>query len=186
MTPKWLSGSYRKVANGPIPHFDHGDNSKLILPVGANMAFRRSAFEKYGLFRTDMGMGSRGTQLGADFEFCLRLLRAGETIVYSPKAVVFHPAEPHRLTKAYFLRFYYYAGRADVRLGLETWTPATVLYWGIPRWMFRTLFKQAMAWLLAFGAKRFSYKTRLYRLAGQMREAHILSSEQSPQSRPTH
>lgn len=178
MKPKWLT---EKLASGPIPHFDHGDQAKLISvpPVGCNMAFRRSAFEKYGPFRAGMGTGSRGIQLGADFEFALRLVRAGEKIAYSPTAVVFHPAEPHRLTKAYFLRWYYQAGRADVRLGLQSWSPATVLYGGIPRWMFRALFRQAVAWLLAFGAKRFSYKTRLYRLAGQMREAHILSSERA-------
>ena len=179
--PNWLSGPYLRLSNGPIPCFEHGDEAKLIsLPLlGANMAFRKSAFQKYGLFRTDMDVGSLGPQLGGDFEFALRLLRAGESIAYSPRALVFHPAEQERITKAYFLRFYYNLGRAEIQLGLQGWPSGAVLYLGIPHWVFRALFKKFTTWLFALGAKRFFYKAQLYRLMGQMREAHTLSSLES-------
>ena len=142
--------------------------------VGANMAFRKSAFQKYGLFRTDMGIGSLVPQLGAESEFGLRLLRAEESIVYSPRAIVFHPAEPGRITKAYFLRYHYNVGRTQTRL--QGWPSGAELYFGIPRYMFRMLFGQFTTWLFALGPKRFHYKVQLYNLMGKMRETQTLSS----------
>ena len=178
MKPDWLATAGPYFLHGPIPDFDYGDEAKEIrsLPVGANMAFRKSAFEKYGLFRPEMGPGgSMGTLVGDDFEFGQRLLRARERLVYSPQAVVFHPAVEKRITKGYFLHFYYDLGRMDIRL--EGWPSEAVLYFGIPRYMFRLLAEKSRTWLFTFGGrKRFYFKAQVYRLIGQMTEAHILSS----------
>jgi glycosyltransferase involved in cell wall biosynthesis len=178
MKPDWLATAGPYFLHGPVPDFDCGDGAKEItsLPVGANMAFRKSAFEKYGLFRPEMGPGgSMGTLVGDDFEFGQRLLRARERLVYSPQAVVFHPAVEKRITKGYFLHFYYDLGRMDIRL--EGWPSEAVLYFGIPRYMFRLLAEKSRTWLFTFGGrKRFYFKAQVYRLIGQMTEAHILSS----------
>lgn len=57
--------------------------------VGANMAFRRKAFEEVGLFDValDVGTPTRG---GGDIEMFHRLLMRGHTIVYEPGALVWH------------------------------------------------------------------------------------------------
>lgn len=56
---------------------------------GANMAFSREALVALGGFDPFLGTGtsSRG---GEDLDICIRLLLAGHTLVYEPRAVVFH------------------------------------------------------------------------------------------------
>jgi glycosyltransferase involved in cell wall biosynthesis len=180
--PKWFAtaGPYF-LGGGPVPLFDYGDKPKQITapPVGANMAFRKSAFEKYGLFRPDLGPGgSLGTQLGDDFDFGLRLLRARDKVVYSPRAVVFHPAIQERVTKKYFLVFYYNLGRTETRLW--RWPSEAVLYFGIPRYMFRMLIRKIGTWLSTFGRReRFYFRAQVYRLLGQMMEARLLQKEET-------
>jgi GT2 family glycosyltransferase len=172
--PKWFSGAGPYfLGAGPVPQFERGDQAKEISTpaVGANMAFRRRAFEKYGSFRSDVGPGvPDGPQLGEDYEFEYRLLHAGEKMVYSPKAIVFHPAAQDRITKKYFLWFYLNMGRAN--LWLQGWPAGAVLYFGIPRYMFRVLLGKCWIWLFTLGAeKRFYYKAQVYSQVGEMIEA---------------
>ena len=56
--------------------------------AGANMAFRRAAFERAGLFDQRLGAGASGCS--EDSEFWYRLLALGGTCFYEPRAVVFH------------------------------------------------------------------------------------------------
>jgi GT2 family glycosyltransferase len=56
--------------------------------AGANMAFRRSAFERAGLFDERLGAGASGCS--EDSELWYRLLAHGGTCLYEPRAVVFH------------------------------------------------------------------------------------------------
>jgi len=55
---------------------------------GANMAFRRAAFAKVGLFDTRLGAGASGCS--EDSELWYRLLAAGGVCHYDPSAVVYH------------------------------------------------------------------------------------------------
>lgn len=61
--------------------------------AGANMAFRRSAFEKVGWFDERLGAGASGCS--EDSEIWYRLLALGGSCLYEPRAVVFHH---HRAT----------------------------------------------------------------------------------------
>jgi GT2 family glycosyltransferase len=56
--------------------------------AGANMAFRREAFERVGLFDERLGAGAAGCS--EDSELWYRLLAAGGECHYLPEAVVFH------------------------------------------------------------------------------------------------
>jgi GT2 family glycosyltransferase len=56
--------------------------------AGANMAFRRTAFERAGLFDQRLGAGASGCS--EDSEFWYRLLALGGRCLYEPRAVVFH------------------------------------------------------------------------------------------------
>ncbi len=147
-------------------------------PWGLNMAFRRSAFEKYGLFRTDLDVSGSGGLLGGDTEFGKRLLHLGEKIVYSPKAVVFHPVAQERISRSYFLRYHLRLGRTEIRM--EGWPSEAVLYFGVPRYMFRIFVEKCQRWLFTVGGeKRFSHKAQVYHLLGQMIEARILRKEKA-------
>ena len=56
--------------------------------AGANMAFRRQAFARVGLFDERLGAGAAGCS--EDSELWYRLLAEGWSCVYEPAAVVFH------------------------------------------------------------------------------------------------
>jgi glycosyltransferase involved in cell wall biosynthesis len=56
--------------------------------AGANMAFRRSLFERIGLFDQRLGAGAAGCS--EDSELWYRMLANGGVCLYEPRAVVFH------------------------------------------------------------------------------------------------
>ncbi|MEZ5833760.1 MAG: glycosyltransferase [Dongiaceae bacterium] len=56
--------------------------------AGANMAFRRSAFDRIGLFDERLGAGASGCS--EDSELWYRLLATGGTCRFEPRACVFH------------------------------------------------------------------------------------------------
>jgi glucosyl-dolichyl phosphate glucuronosyltransferase len=99
--------------------FDLGDKPRELErpPYGANMAFRREMFERYGGFRTDLGPSPRREipRPNEDTEFGNRLLGAGERLRYEPSAVVYHPIVENRVHQSYFLAWYFDFGRAMVR-----------------------------------------------------------------------
>lgn len=116
--PPWLREDGPQALMKAIVSFDLGDYPVRLgtPPFGANMSFRRSAFERYGLFRTDLGRTASGLAGGEDVEFGGRLLRNGEQLVYNPRVVVYHPVDHARATKRYFERWYYAYGRTSMRL----------------------------------------------------------------------
>jgi GT2 family glycosyltransferase/SAM-dependent methyltransferase len=65
--------------------------------AGANMAFHRDAFDRVGLFDERLGAGASGCS--EDSEFWYRMLAAGLSIRYEPRAVVWHS---HRRDRAPF------------------------------------------------------------------------------------
>jgi hypothetical protein len=109
--PRWLKIDEMP---GPIVRFDPSNkpSTHRIVPIGANMAFRRVVFERYGNFRTDMGPNGAAVGGAEDTEFGRRLLRGGERLVYSPGTIVYRPVDPQRLTKRYFQRWYFCYGKA--------------------------------------------------------------------------
>lgn len=130
LPPRWMSLNGPYSLAGPLcGTFDLGEIRRELdrPPHGANMAFRKDMFEKYGGFRIDLGPPPRKVQ-GEDTEFCQRLMRAGERLRYEPSAIVRHPVLEYRLRKKYFLTWMFKHGRAVIRLR-ESRPPV----WGIPR-----------------------------------------------------
>ena len=102
--PPWLSLHGPYSMGGVLALFDRGDKPGELdwVPFGTNMAFRKSVFDKYGEFRTDLGR--RGDQIlsGEDTEFGHRLVRGEERLRYEPLAVVYHAVPENRLRKSIF------------------------------------------------------------------------------------
>lgn len=115
--PAWVREEGPYALMRVIVSFDQGDGTCLLKtpPFGANMSFRRTAFERYGLFRTDLGRIGTGLMGSEDTEFGRRLLRNNEAIVYTPRMIVYHPVETQRVSQHYFRRWYFNYGRALVR-----------------------------------------------------------------------
>jgi GT2 family glycosyltransferase len=173
--PPWLvlEGPYK--LNAAIVNFDLGDAAQRItmktLPFGANLALRRTAFEKYGVFRTDLGPQPQSLMVGEETEFCRRLLRSGENLMYIPDAIIYHPVEVIRTRKAYFQRWYFDFGRGVIR---EWGVPETaVRYFGVPRYLLRSLAEEVLHWLFTFNPqRRFYYKLQVWQRLGEICEAH--------------
>ena len=190
--PAWLStdGAFRIV--GPIVYFGLNDTSPRILkgsPMGANMAFRRRAFERYGLFRVDLGRKGRdGRRLGGggeDTDFGLRLYRAGETLMYAPDALVYHPVEQHRITKKYITAWFYNCGKELTKInGIPG---ESVCYFGIPRYHFRKLAETFLKAAMSYHdpQERFCYITRCYQTAGEIAESFRMWRDDEQTTAPT-
>lgn len=178
--PSWLAleGPYN-LASTIAAAFDMGDAPQALrsAPYGANMAFRKEMFGKYGGFRTDLGPSPYPDtpRPGEDIEFGRRVLAAGERLRYEPSAVVFHPVHADRIRKDYFLIWSFDYGRALVRI----WGQGRAIL-GIPRRLF-TISKMmgfelplsALQWILDWNPpRRFWRKCCVWTTLGQIAEIY--------------
>jgi glycosyltransferase involved in cell wall biosynthesis len=119
VAPRWLSLHGPYGLGGVLALFDRGGSACELdsecAPYGTNMCFRKVMFERYGMFRTDLGPNPQNAIRGEDIEFGRRLISAGERLGYEPSAVVYHPVTEERLKKAYFLAFWFNLGRSSIR-----------------------------------------------------------------------
>jgi glucosyl-dolichyl phosphate glucuronosyltransferase len=175
--PRWLpfEGPY---ALAPLSSFNPGDEAAELFepPFGTNMAFRKTTFDKYGNFRTDLGPSpnSDTPRPNEDTEFGRRLIAAGERLRYEPSAIVTHPVPEDRLRKKYFLAWWFDKGRADIREhGIP---PAKLCCWGIPLYLFRRLAVWTVRWMItAEPARRFCCKLKVWGKVGEIKECYRLS-----------
>jgi hypothetical protein len=123
------------------------------VPLGVNMAFHRSAFDRAGLFDPDTGRKA-GTLLGQEVrEWCIRARRHGVHGFYVPELALEHIIPADRLNKRYFRRWFYWRGISRARLyqrdGFDMEAPEqTTLDFskvphivGVPRYLFRKALK---------------------------------------------
>lgn len=183
--PHWLALEGPYSMGGSLALFDRGSDPAELTeaPFGANMAFRRAMFEKYGAFRTDLGPPPSETR-GEDTEFCQRLLAAGEPLRYEPSAVVHHAIPRNRLKKEYFLAWWFGHGRAVIRLKGKQ--PAV---WGIsrhylsiPKGIAGTLLV-TLQWMVALNPqRRFFLKALVWYMTGQIVEIYRQSRRKETES----
>ena len=167
--PRWLLSEGPRQIKGVLVLFDLGDQPLNLdrTPFGANMAFRRFVFEKYGNFRTDLGRCGDDLIGNEENEFCRRLMDGGENLRYEPSAVVYHPVPPERLTREYFLQWFFAYGRANAR---QNGPPPSV--WGIPE-NYLAIAYRTLHWLFTVNpSMRFYWKTKVWMTAGELLELH--------------
>ena len=165
--PGWLSTDDPHTM-GAFVAFDLGTGAGPLArpPYGANMAFRREAFEKYGGFRVDLGRSGNNLQGREDIEFANRLLAGGEQLRYEPCAVVQHPVPKGRMRKGFVLRWWFWYGYSEVtELGPPS--GARWLFGGIPLNLLRRLVRWTLQWMISIGAsRRFSCLRNMWYIAG--------------------
>ena len=102
--PKWMSKYLLSLTSS----IDMGDEVKTFshkkYPIGANMAFRKFVFEKFGMF--DVNLGRRGDNLEGAEEKAIfyNLYRDKMPAYYVPDAIVDHAVPEKRLTYDFFKR----------------------------------------------------------------------------------
>ncbi len=134
-------------------------------PLGVNIAYRRDAFVRAGLFDNRLGRKAGTLRNQAQREWHLRARAAGLRGFYVPAMMVHHIVPRDRLNKRYFRRWYYWHGisRAIIyeklKLDMESPEQSTLDYSkvphvaGVPRYMFRSL-GRAAANMLRAAARR--------------------------------
>ena len=164
--PSWLSIDDPQTM-GPFVAFDLGEKACPLTrpPYGANMAFRREAFQTYGGFRVDLGRSATNLQGREEIEFANRLLAGRERLKYEPGAVVRHPASKDRMTKRYVLKWSFWYGYSEI---VDLGPPdARWLLGRIPLYLFRRLARWAVQGLVTSGAsRRFACWRNVWYLAG--------------------
>ncbi len=177
--PAWLALEGSDTLGGALAAlFDLGDEPRKLeqAPFGANMAFRKSVFQKYGDFRTDLGPQPGSKIRNEDTEFGNRLLASGERLRYEPSAIVYHPIPEDRIQKEYFLDWYFDYGRADIR---EIGRRPDIMgvprrYLTIPKIIGTVMFKRTLRWLTTFNPqRRFFHKCWVWVAAGQVKEIYL-------------
>ena len=170
--PTWLvtEGPYA-LSDAATNRVDMGEEDGDFPPGrvagGLNAVVRRDALSEIGLFRTDIGPGTR-YYYGEDPEFFSRLTVRGHRFRYLAKAVLHHVNEPHRMTKGYFINWSYKIGLSDAQWHV---LPEDVRFlWGAPRYLYRSAAARLLGWFLSVdGEKRFFLKRRLWHTLGEIR-----------------
>jgi glycosyltransferase involved in cell wall biosynthesis len=159
--PRWLSPT-RADLWGTIAILDYGADSFAFeehqrVPLGANMAIRRTLIDRIGGFSPRLGRSSGSQILGQEVpEFLARARAVNSRGRYVPGMLVRHYVPARRLTKRYFRRWWYGKGRS--RAALERLQPITELGVNLnrvphvlrtPRFMWRSAAEAAWGWTTA-------------------------------------
>ena len=150
--PPWLT-----TANwSPLALLDYGDqpfyvdSGKQLCLIGANFAFRRRAFEKVGLFKTDFQRVKDGIGSLEDHEFLLRLWRVGSKGLYLPELVATAEIETDRMEKQYHRRWHASHGRFYAALHSEEVERSKVgKLFGVPAHFYRQALSDLGGWISA-------------------------------------
>ena len=156
------------------------------VPLGVNMAFRREAFDRAGLFDNQIGRKA-GTLLGQEVrEWCQRARAAGLRGFYSPDLVVQHVIPADRLNRRYFRRWFYWHGISRAILyetkGLDMEQPERFSFdfskvphiGGVPRYLYRTCVSSFLSMLTSFfrrdAVARFEHELWIWFFAGIVKQ----------------
>jgi glycosyltransferase involved in cell wall biosynthesis len=200
----YVGGRVLPIWGGPRPSWlpDHGGRHWAVIalldygprpiefgtrvPLGVNMAFRRGAFDRAGLFDPHTGRRA-GTLLGQEVrEWCIRARQAGVHGWYVPELALQHIIPASRLRKDYFRRWFYWRGISRAllyeRSGLDMEAPeqttldfTTVPHvFGVPRYLYRKAVKTALQWIgdscRGRGLQAFEHELWLCFFAGIVRQ----------------
>ncbi len=188
--PAWLTRAHWT----PLALLDYGDQqfyvdaSRPISLIGANCAFRKTAFDRVGLFRADFQRVKNGVGSLEDHELLLRLWQAGRRGIYLPDVTVTADVQADRLLKTYHREWHTGHGRFHAILRSELLERSRLgKIFGVPAHLYRRAGSDAVRWTVSqlFGQrdKAFGYEVRMRFFAGfagsRWREFFHVSSPKS-------
>lgn len=113
--PRWMSHYLLPLVSA----LDMGKQPKVFggrkFPVGANVSFRKSVFDRYGLFNVKLGRIGSGLMGGDEKEMIYRMKKNNELIFYVPDVVVEHVIPPKRLEMDYIRGLAEGVGKSEKR-----------------------------------------------------------------------
>lgn len=152
--PDWITKEFGSVVGwveaGEEPR-QYGPDFNAML-MGGNAVFRRSAFERVGLYNTSLGRSAKGLASCEDEDLFGRLLAANLKGMYLPDLIIHHYIPGERMTRAYHRRWCWGRGRSHGLLSRAKPSEAesgVVKWFGIPRWQIRRALMGALTALKA-------------------------------------
>ncbi|MBQ5703661.1 MAG: glycosyltransferase family 2 protein [Alistipes sp.] len=114
--PRWMSAfTERPIANTMYFGDEVREFPRGRVPGGGNMALRRSAVRRYGVFDTSLGYVGETLIGGEESDLFERLQIAEAKYYYVPKAVMYHIIPKEKLTIEYLSRLSYNVGVSQLR-----------------------------------------------------------------------
>lgn len=114
--PRWMSAfTERPIANTMYFGEEVCEFPRGRVPGGGNMALRRSAVRRYGVFDTSLGYVGESLVGGEESDLFERLQIAEAKYYYVPKAVMYHIIPKEKLTVEYLRRLSYNVGVSQLR-----------------------------------------------------------------------
>jgi glycosyltransferase involved in cell wall biosynthesis len=158
--PGWLDAR-RSDLWGTLAILDYGPERFVFeqrrrVPVGANMAVRRTLIDRIGGFDPDLGRRGDSLLGQEQAEFFCRSREIGARGIYVPEMSLHHHVPARRLTRGYFRRWWFWKGVAKSRL--EQRHPVTEMgvdltrvpaFLGVPRFLIGSAFRDLAGWIRA-------------------------------------
>lgn len=111
--PRWMSHYTEQMIANPL------DLDVVVtlfpkhrVPAGGNMAFRREAFDRVGVFNPRLGRNGKSLIGGEENDLFARLRREGVELFFVPGVAIYHHIAPSKLTDDYFDRLSFNVGRS--------------------------------------------------------------------------
>ena len=184
--PRWLDRT-RSDLWGTLAILDYGADPFLFeerrrIPLGANMAVRRSLIDRIGGFDPELGRNGHSLLGQEQAEFFCRSRAVGARGLYVPAMSLHHHVPARRLTRAYFRRWWYWKGVSRARLerrhavtelGVDLTRVPKIA--GVPRFIYGSAIRNLSAWLLALltfdRVNRMRHEVMLYYFLGYVHGA---------------
>lgn len=147
--PAWLT----KAHWAPLALQDHGDQKRVfdrgtpIGLVGANVAFRRSVFDRTGAFSPAVQRVKDGIGSTEDHELLTRLYEAGGRMLYLPRMLVLARVQPDRCERAYHRRWHEGHGRFHALMRTPEMERSRLKPFGVPAHLLRAAARDGITWL---------------------------------------
>jgi len=160
------------ASEGPIPAY---------AVYGPNMAIRSSAFHAGLQFNPEIGPRGANYAMGSETELLDRLDERGCKAWFVTGAIVEHFVRETQLHSDWVMKRGIRYGRGQFRLRHVGELSSRRLLFGVPRYLFRELYRETRARMMAFlrfdRKASFQAQWRIQCLRGTIREARVLSRE---------
>jgi glycosyltransferase involved in cell wall biosynthesis len=171
--PPWLP----HAGDAPLALVDYGEAAFRVTPerpvclIGANVAVRRSAFDRAGGFATAVQRVRDRIGSTEDYDFQRRVLAGGGCALYDPRITVRAPVPVERLNKQYHRAWHGGHGRFYAVMRDPSFERSRVgAFLGVPAHVYRSALREAAGWgasvLTRRTAAAFAHELRLRFLAG--------------------
>lgn len=153
--PPWLA--LRPLLRWPFAVMEHALPGRVMeargIPNvwGANMAFRREIFAKFGTFDPARGMTGRKLYRGEELDLVRRALAAEAHAAYDPRLVVWHHIPATRMRRRYVSRLYFEQAEGEELVQAAS---GGRRFLGAPLFMYRQAAARVGGWLWAAVLRR--------------------------------